>query len=90
MVYNAILLSVSLSRAIDSLSGSLLSILSSQLISKPFVSLCMQGLRKSSHEGIGEMGRQQKRGKKVSEREINSSLILSDNLTWYFARRTPH
>lgn len=55
MVYNVILLSVSLSRAIDSLSASLLSILSSQLISKPFVRLCMQGLHKSSHEGIGRM-----------------------------------
>lgn len=43
MVYNVILLSVSLSQAIDSLSASLLSILYSQLISKPFVSLCMQG-----------------------------------------------
>lgn len=56
MVYNVILLSVSLSRATDSLSASPLSILSSQLISKPFfVSLCMQGLHKSSREGMGKM-----------------------------------
>lgn len=64
MVYNAILLSVSLSRAIDSLSASLLSILSSQLISKPFVSLCMQGLHESSHEGISKMGREKKKQEK--------------------------
>lgn len=54
-MYNVILLSVSLSRAIDSLSASLLFILSRQLIPKPFVSLCMQRLHKSSLEGIGKM-----------------------------------
>lgn len=68
MAYNAIPLSVSLSRAIDSLSASLLSILSSQVISKPFVSLSMQGLHKSFHEGIGKMGRQQKRKKEEKKR----------------------
>lgn len=68
-MYNAILLSVSLSRAIDLLSASLLSILSSQLISKPFVSLCMQGPHKSSREGIGKMGRQQKKNGEKKKKE---------------------
>lgn len=62
MLYNVTLLRVILSRAIDSLSAILLFILSSQLISKLFVSLYIQGLHKSSHEGIGRTGRQQKKG----------------------------
>lgn len=79
MVYNVILLSVSLSWATVLLSASLLSILSSQLISKPFVSLSMQGLHKSSHEGIGKMGRQQ--GRKTSE--WGRDKLISD-LKWQF------
>ena len=69
MAYNVILLSVSLSWAVDSLSARPLSILSSQMISKPFVRLCMQAVRESSYEGIGEMWRWQKREKKKKERK---------------------
>ena len=85
--YNVILLSVSLSWAIDLLSARPLSILSSQLISKPFVRLCMQAVRESSHEGVGEMWRRQKGKKKerekikVSERERDK--LISD-LKWQF------
>lgn len=79
MVYSAILLSVSLSRAIDSLPASLISILSSQLISKPFVSFCKQRQRKSFHEEIGKLGRQLK----SQTSEWGRDKLISD-LKWQF------
>lgn len=72
MVYNVILLSVSLSRAIDSLSASVISILSSQLNSKPFVSLSMKELVK--------MWRQKKKDIKS---EWERDKLISD-LKWQF------
>lgn len=58
----------------------MLSIFSSQLIPGSFARLCMRGLNKEDLGRHGEDKKESNGGKGEKEREINSFLILSDNL----------
>lgn len=60
----------------------MLLIFSSQLISRLFARLCMQGLNKEDLERHGDDKKERNGwGQGEKEREINSFVILSDNLS---------